>query len=39
MKEWVYDSVCESVTGRHTVEPEGIGPDGAPSWLLAMGLI
>ena len=27
-----------SVTGKR-VEPDGIGPDGSPSWLLAPGLI
>jgi len=35
---WVYDSVCESVTG-HTVEPDGYGPDDSPSWLIILGLI
>lgn len=32
---WANDGVCESVTG-DTVEPDGRGPDGAPSWLLAL---
>lgn len=36
--EWVVDSVCETPSG-DTVEPDGHGPDGAPSWLLALGLI
>jgi hypothetical protein len=36
--EWVVDSVCETVTGE-IVEPDGVGSDGAPSWLLALGLI
>lgn len=36
--EWVNDGVCESLTG-DTVEPDGWGPDGAPSWLLALRMI
>lgn len=36
--EWMADSVCETVTGE-LVEPDGVGSDGAPSWLLALGLI
>lgn len=35
---WVYDSVCETVTG-DMIEPDGYGPDGAPSWLIALGLM
>ena len=38
LERWSYDGVCKSVTGA-TVEPDGHGPDGAPSWLLALGLI
>lgn len=38
LESWVYDSVCESLTGDR-VEPDGTGPDGAPSWLLALHLI
>lgn len=38
LEEWVMDSVCESITG-DTVEPDGYGPDGAPSWLIALGLV
>jgi hypothetical protein len=38
LEEWMTDSVCESVTG-DTVEHDGHGPDGAPSWLLALGMI
>lgn len=38
IQEWISDSVCESVTG-DTVEPDGHGPDGAPSWLLVCGMI
>lgn len=32
------DGACETPTG-DSVEPDGHGPDGAPSWLLALGLI
>lgn len=35
---WVTDSVCDSILGAQ-VEPDGIDPEGSPSWLLAMGLI
>lgn len=38
MEEWAHDSVCETPTG-HTVEPDGEGPDGVPSWLRIFGLI
>jgi len=38
LSAWAGDSVCETVTG-DDVEPDGIGPDGAPSWLLALGMI
>ena len=38
LEEWAGDSVCESVTGE-TVEHDGHSADGAPSWLLALGLI
>ena len=38
IQEWGNDCICETPTG-HTVEPDGIGPDGAPSWLRALGLI
>jgi len=38
LAEWASDSVCETVTG-DTVEPDGTGPDGAPSWLVALGMI
>lgn len=30
--------VCSTVTGAR-VEPDGYGPDGAPSWLLVMGMV
>ena len=38
LQEWVYDSVCEALDGC-TIEPDGVCEHGAPSWLLAMGLI
>ena len=38
LKAAVFDSVCPSITG-DTVEPDGYGPDGAPSWLLLLGAI
>lgn len=38
LEEWASDSVVETPTG-HTVEPDGTGPDGVPSWLRCLGLI
>lgn len=38
LEEWVSDCQCETPTG-DIVEPDGHGPDGAPSWLLALGMI
>lgn len=38
LEKWCDDGVAKTVTG-HKVEPDGYGPDGSPSWLLAMGLI
>lgn len=38
LAEWVSDSVVDTPTG-HRVEPDGIGPDGVPSWLRCLGLI
>lgn len=38
LEEWTCDSVCETPSGDQ-VEPDGHGPDGAPSWLLLLGLI
>lgn len=32
------EGICPSVTGAR-VEPDGYGPDGSPSWLIALGLI
>ena len=38
LEEWLTDSVCETPTG-HIVEPDGVGPDGVPSWLRCLGMI
>ena len=38
LEKWTIDSVCKSVFGNN-VEPDGYGPEGEPSWLLAVGLI
>lgn len=38
LERWSDSGVAKTPTG-HKVEPDGIGPDGAPSWLLIMGLI
>lgn len=38
LEHWMMDGICESISG-DSVEPDGLGPDGAPSWLLALGLI
>ena len=38
IESWIYDSVCEAVDGC-TVEPDGTCYHGAPSWLLAVGLV
>ena len=38
VKRWVYDSTCEALDGC-TVEPDGYSPNGAPSYLIALGLI
>jgi hypothetical protein len=38
LERWSYDSICETPTGDR-VEPDGTGPDGAPSWLIALGMI
>lgn len=35
---WEYDGMAKTVTGK-TVEPDGYGPDGSPSWLLVLGVI
>lgn len=38
LEKWSEDSLCKSVFGAQ-VEPDGYGPHGEPSWLLAMVLI
>lgn len=38
LQRWNGDCVCETPTG-HTVEPDGEGPDGVPSWLRLFRLI
>lgn len=38
LERLVCDSICPSLTG-DSVEPDGHGPDGAPSWLLVLGLV
>jgi hypothetical protein len=39
LQEWNEEcGGCETPTG-HWVEPDGEGPDGAPSWLRCFGLI
>ena len=38
LEKWESDGVCKTPTG-FRVEPDGWGPDGSPSWLLAMGMI
>lgn len=38
MMKWDEDGYCKTVTGYKT-ESDGYGPDGSPSWMLALGLI
>lgn len=38
MMKWSDDGVAQTVTGKR-VEPDGVGPDGSPSWLLVLGYI
>ena len=38
MEKWMSDAVAKSIDGKR-VEPDGFSPSGAPSWLLALGLI
>lgn len=38
LQEAMSDGVCATVSGDE-IEPDGIGSDGAPSWLLALGFI
>ena len=38
MMNWTNDGVAKSVTGKK-VAPDGVGPDGSPSWLMVLGYI
>ncbi len=38
LARWTYDSGCDSILG-HWVEPDGIDPEGSPSWLLALDFV
>ena len=38
LEEWVRKDRCETPSG-DVVETDGRGPDGAPSWLSALGMI
>lgn len=38
LNRWAFDGVAETVTG-DTIEPDGVGVDGAPSWLLVFAVI
>jgi hypothetical protein len=38
MERWMDDGIAKTVTGKR-VEPDGIGPDGSPSYLIVLGLI
>jgi len=38
MQEWVSEGIAEASDGC-TVEPDGICPHGAESWLLILGMI
>lgn len=38
LDRWTNEGMCKSVFGA-TVEADGHGCDGEPSWLLAMGMI
>lgn len=38
LEEWASDSIVDTPTG-YSVEPDGCGPDGVPSWLRCLGLI
>lgn len=39
LERYMSDAICPTVSGMDDVEPDGYGSDGAPSWLLAVGLI
>jgi hypothetical protein len=38
IEEWLNDGISQTITGKR-VEPDGIGPDGSPSWLMVLGMI
>lgn len=38
MEKWMDNGIALTVTGKRT-EPDGIGEDGSPSWMLVLGLI
>jgi hypothetical protein len=38
LEKWSENGIAKSVLGAR-VEPDGHGPDGEPSWMLAMGMI
>lgn len=38
LEKWSEDGIAKSVLGAR-VEPDGHGPDGEPSWMLALGMI
>lgn len=38
LEKWSDDGIAKSVLGAR-VEPDGHGPDGEPSWMLALGVI
>ena len=38
LEKWISEGYAKTITGHH-VEPDGYGPDGSPSWFIALGLI
>lgn len=38
LEKYSYDGIAKTVTGERT-EPDGYGSNGAPSWLLVVGVI
>ncbi len=38
LEKWSDEGVARTTTGERT-EPDGIGSNGAPSWMLALGVI
>jgi len=39
LKEWMFDSFCETPVCACAVEPDGYCHHGRPSWLIVLGLI